>query len=106
MTARSRSARCACAAPPNGPDARDARHPAGGSRSPAESGIAFRVHVVEPLGPHMLLTGEAEGQSLRVLVPPDMAVRAGEIMHAAARRIASRLDGPGYRPGAGERMSA
>ena len=30
------------------------------------------------MGPHMLLTGEAEGQRMRVAIPPDRAVRAGE----------------------------
>jgi len=44
----------------------------------AENGLDFRVQVVEPLGSHLLLTGTAEGQPLRVVVPPDTVVRAGE----------------------------
>jgi multiple sugar transport system ATP-binding protein len=46
----------------------------------AADGIGFRVRVVEPLGPHLLLTGETEGQPMRVVVPPDTLVRAGEII--------------------------
>jgi multiple sugar transport system ATP-binding protein len=41
-------------------------------------GFGFRVQVVEPLGSHLLLTGTAEGQALRVVVPPDTVVRAGD----------------------------
>jgi multiple sugar transport system ATP-binding protein len=44
----------------------------------AENGFGFRVQVVEPLGSHLLLTGATEGQSLRVVVPPDTEVRAGD----------------------------
>jgi len=44
----------------------------------AENGLHFRVQVVEPLGSHLLLTGTADGQPLRVVVPPDTVVRAGE----------------------------
>ena len=44
----------------------------------ADGGFSFRVQVAEPLGPHILLTGEAEGQRMRVAIPPDRAVRAGE----------------------------
>jgi multiple sugar transport system ATP-binding protein len=43
-----------------------------------EDGFGFRVQVVEPLGSHLLLTGTAEGQALRVVVPPDTLVRVGE----------------------------
>ncbi len=46
----------------------------------AERGLAFRVQVVEPLGSHLLLTGEAEGQRMRALVPPDTIVQAGSIL--------------------------
>jgi ABC-type sugar transport system ATPase subunit len=41
-------------------------------------GFAFRVQVPEPLGPQVLLTGDAEGQSLRVTIPSDRMVQAGE----------------------------
>jgi multiple sugar transport system ATP-binding protein len=44
----------------------------------ATSGLGFRVRVVEPLGPHLLLTGEADGQPMRVVVPPDTVVKGGE----------------------------
>src|ERR1700722_897190 len=44
----------------------------------AEGGFGFRVQVAEPLGPHILLTGEAEGQHIGVAISPDRAVRAGE----------------------------
>jgi multiple sugar transport system ATP-binding protein len=46
----------------------------------AEPGFAFRVHVPEPLGPHILLTGDVEGQNLRVAVAPDFAVRPGDVV--------------------------
>ena len=46
--------------------------------APGENGFGFRVQVVEPLGSHLLLTGRAEEQPLRVVVPPDTAVHAGE----------------------------
>jgi multiple sugar transport system ATP-binding protein len=46
----------------------------------AEAGFGFRVQVAEPLGPHILATGEAAGQMMRVAIPPDHAVRAGETL--------------------------
>jgi multiple sugar transport system ATP-binding protein len=46
--------------------------------APVVNGFGFRVQVVEPLGSHLLLTGAAEDQKLRVVVPPDTAVRAGD----------------------------
>lgn len=44
----------------------------------ADGGLGFCIRVVEPLGPHLLLTGEAEGRPLRVVVTPDTVVRADE----------------------------
>jgi multiple sugar transport system ATP-binding protein len=41
-------------------------------------GFPFRVQVPEPLGPHLLLTGQSDGQNLRVAIPPDRVVNAGE----------------------------
>lgn len=41
-------------------------------------GFTFRIHVPEPLGPHVLLTGDADGQSMRVAIPPDHVVQAGQ----------------------------
>jgi multiple sugar transport system ATP-binding protein len=43
-------------------------------------GFAFRVQVPEPLGSHVLLTGQADGQNLRVVIPPDRVVRAGQVV--------------------------
>jgi hypothetical protein len=34
--------------------------------------------VPEPLGSHVLLTGDADGQNLRVAITPDRTVHAGE----------------------------
>jgi multiple sugar transport system ATP-binding protein len=44
------------------------------------AGFAFRVHVPEPLGPHILLTGDMEGQSMRVAVTPDRTVQPGDVV--------------------------
>ena len=44
------------------------------------TGFAFRVHVPEPLGPHTLLTGDVDGQSLRVAVAPDRVVQPGDVV--------------------------
>jgi multiple sugar transport system ATP-binding protein len=44
------------------------------------AGFAFRVHVPEPLGPYILLTGDVEGQSLRVAVVPDQVVQPGDVV--------------------------
>jgi multiple sugar transport system ATP-binding protein len=53
-------------------------------------GFPFRVQVPEPLGSHVLLTGEVDGQSLRVAIPPDRVVRVGEVLtlRPNANRIA------------------
>ncbi len=63
----------------------------------AENGVgfAFRVHVPEPLGPHMLLTGDAEGQSMRVAVAPDRVVQPGETVML---RPNTRIGLPGWIP--------
>jgi multiple sugar transport system ATP-binding protein len=55
----------------------------------SEAGFALRVHVPEPLGPHILLTGDVEGQSMRVAVAPDRVVRPGDIVRL--RPNAARL---------------
>ncbi len=44
------------------------------------AGFAFRVHVPEPLGPHILLTGDVEGQSMRVAVAPDRVMQPGDVV--------------------------
>ena len=43
----------------------------------ASGGFRFRASVVEPLGTHLLLTGEAEGQRMRAVLPADASVAAG-----------------------------
>ena len=43
-------------------------------------GFAFRVQVPEPLGPHVLLTGDADGQTLRVAIPSDHVVQPGDVV--------------------------
>ncbi len=45
-----------------------------------DAGFPFRVQVPEPLGPHLLLTGDADGQSLRVAIPSDHMVQPGDIV--------------------------
>jgi multiple sugar transport system ATP-binding protein len=65
----------------------------------ADDGQGFRFHiqVPEPLGPHVLLTGDADGQSLRVAIPPDHVVHAGEtvILRPNPERIAWMDPGTG-----------
>jgi multiple sugar transport system ATP-binding protein len=43
-------------------------------------GATFAVRVVEPLGSHVLLTGEMAGQMIRVVVPPDCAAGGGDTL--------------------------
>jgi multiple sugar transport system ATP-binding protein len=43
-------------------------------------GFPFRVQVPEPLGPHVLLTGVVDGQGMRVAVPSDRVVSAGDVV--------------------------
>lgn len=43
--------------------------------------FAAEVVVVEPLGPHVLLTLQATGQSLKVTAPTDLQTRPGDILH-------------------------
>jgi ABC-type sugar transport system ATPase subunit len=52
------------------------------------SGFAFRVHVPEPLGSHILLTGDVEGQKLRVVVAPDRVVRSGDVVTVRPNTVA------------------
>ncbi|HUB15690.1 MAG TPA: ABC transporter ATP-binding protein [Acetobacteraceae bacterium] len=46
-----------------------------------QNGFAFTVQVTEPLGSHTLLTGQAEGVPLRVIVPPDLRPASGAVLH-------------------------
>jgi len=57
--------------------------------APAEAaeGFAFTLRVAEPLGSHIMLTGDtAGGQRLRVMVPPETPVHVGATMHLRPRR--------------------
>jgi len=47
---------------------------------PRPGSFSARVLVVEPLGSHLLLTLDYEGQQLKVTVPPDFAVRPGQTL--------------------------
>jgi multiple sugar transport system ATP-binding protein len=51
----------------------------------AAEGFPFAIQVTEPLGPHIVLTGEAAGQQVRVVVPPETPVHAGATMHLRPR---------------------
>jgi multiple sugar transport system ATP-binding protein len=53
--------------------------------SSAADGFPFAVRVAEPLGSHIMLTGEVVGQQLRVVVPPQTSVRVGATMHLRPR---------------------
>ncbi|AEG33409.1 Glycerol-3-phosphate-transporting ATPase [Thermus thermophilus SG0.5JP17-16] len=48
------------------------------SKEQAEGAFRARVLVVEPLGPHLQLTLEREGETFRALVDPDFSVAFGE----------------------------
>ena len=56
-------------------------------------GFPFMLRVVEPLGSHVMLTGETYGQQIRVMVAPETSVRVGVTMSLCPRgeRIA-RMD--------------
>ncbi|MBP1849160.1 ABC transporter ATP-binding protein [Rhizobium halophytocola] len=47
-------------------------------RPVAEGGIACDVRVVEPLGPHLLVTCDVQGQLFRAVIDNDVSVQAGE----------------------------
>jgi hypothetical protein len=51
----------------------------------AAEGFSFTARVTEPLGPHIMLTGESVGQQVRVVVPPDRSMRVGATMHLRPR---------------------
>jgi len=52
----------------------------------AAEGFPFMLRVAEPLGSHIMLTGETAGQHLRVVVPPETPVHIGVMMHLNPRR--------------------
>ncbi len=51
----------------------------------ADQGIECRVKVVEPLGPHLLLTGDVAGCAFRATVDNDHAVNPGDIRYFEAQ---------------------
>ena len=51
---------------------------------PAEAGLSGRVRIVEPLGPHLLVTCDVGGHSFRAVLENDTPVRSGETIHFAA----------------------
>jgi multiple sugar transport system ATP-binding protein len=54
--------------------------------SDAALGFPFMLRVAEPLGSHIMLTGETAGQHLRVVVSPETPVHIGMTMHLNPRR--------------------
>ena len=52
----------------------------------AAEGFPFMLRVAEPLGSHIMLTGETGGQHVRVVVPPETPVHIGVMMYLNPRR--------------------
>ena len=50
----------------------------------AEAGLPARVRIVEPLGPHLLVTCEVDGHPLRAVLDNDTRVRANDTIQLAA----------------------
>jgi multiple sugar transport system ATP-binding protein len=48
-------------------------------------GFPFTLRVAEPLGSHIMLTGETYGQQVRVMVAPETSVRVGATMSLCPR---------------------
>ncbi|MGI9449550.1 MAG: TOBE domain-containing protein, partial [Geminicoccaceae bacterium] len=55
----------------------------------AETGLAATVRVVEPLGPHVLLTCDVAGQSFRAVLESDLEVKSGDVI--SLQPIADRI---------------
>jgi multiple sugar transport system ATP-binding protein len=51
----------------------------------AENGFAFEVRISEPMGSHTLVTGQTEGQRMRVIIDADLHPTAGTILHLRPR---------------------
>jgi len=51
-----------------------------------DDGFAFEVRVSEPMGSHTLVTGQAEGQPMRVIVAADTMPVPGTLLHLTPRR--------------------
>ncbi len=56
---------------------------------PAKSGIKADVRVVEPLGPHVLVTCDVEGHLFRAVLESDLSVKAGDRLTLAP--VAERI---------------
>ncbi len=50
---------------------------------PAEAGLDAEVRVVEPLGPHTLVTAEVAGQPFRAVLESDRAISPGDVIPLA-----------------------
>lgn len=50
---------------------------------PAQAGLAAEVRVVEPLGPHTLITATVAGQPFRAVLESTLSPRPGDILHLA-----------------------
>ncbi|HMO06141.1 MAG TPA: ABC transporter ATP-binding protein [Paracoccaceae bacterium] len=50
---------------------------------PAETGLAAEVRVVEPLGPHTLITCTVAGQPFRAILESTATPRPGDVLHLA-----------------------
>ncbi len=48
---------------------------------PAENGLPATVKIIEPLGPHLLVTCEVDGHGFRAVLDNDTAVKPGETLH-------------------------
>ncbi len=57
--------------------------------TPAESGFPLAVDVIEPLGPHILVTGTIEGRKFRTVLDSHHQVRSGT--HLFLRPVAERI---------------
>lgn len=55
----------------------------------ADTGLAATVRVVEPLGPHLLLTCDVDGQSFRAVLESDLKVKSGDVINL--QPIADRI---------------
>ena len=54
-----------------------------------DTGLAAKVRVVEPLGPHVLVTGDVDGHLFRAVLDSDLAVNPGDELKLAP--IADRV---------------
>ncbi|MDE3240368.1 MAG: ABC transporter ATP-binding protein [Paracoccaceae bacterium] len=50
---------------------------------PAETGLPATVRIVEPLGPHLLVTCDVAGRALRAVLDSDLRLRPGDRIHLA-----------------------